>query len=191
MNELTNAELKRREKGREWYRKFADWLHNHGLETDIVYLFDGEIDKHGIYDKWLEFMSNYCHKAKITNTNLPVREIGWNGGLGTTWFFEGFEKFINDCDETGKIYIVALIGANCSYKKPPVIFEVRPAALFARTCIGQKSWRLSQETHFDFYNEEEKTDVDLLWYACIWNKKIGKVLFADWDMGIRSWYFGL
>lgn len=29
-----------------------------------------------------------------------------------------------------------------------------------------------------------------LYYACIWNKKIGKVLFADWDMGMRSWYFG-
>lgn len=71
MNELTNAELKRREKGREWYRKFADWLHNHGLETDIVYLFDGEIDKHGIYDKWLEFMSNYCHKAKSPTLIFP------------------------------------------------------------------------------------------------------------------------
>ena len=51
MNELTKAELKRRENGRKRFEEFADWLQNHGLETDIVYLYDGEIDKHGIYGK--------------------------------------------------------------------------------------------------------------------------------------------
>lgn len=190
MNELTKGKLRRRERERKSFEEFADWLRSYGLETDIVYLFDRTIDKHGIYDKWLEFMSDYCHKEKIKNPHLPVREIGWNGGLGTTWTFEGFEQFVNDCDETGKIYIISLMSAQSSYKEPCVIFEVRPAALFAKTCIGQAPYTYTPRgTHYDFYNESERKIIDL-YYACIWNKKIGKVLFADWDMGMRSWYFG-
>lgn len=191
MEEVSKNALKRRERGRERLENFAAWLRKHGLDAEIVYIFDGETDKRGIYGKWLAFMADYCHKTDINKQNLPVREIGWSGGLGTTWTFEGFERFVTDCDETGKIYIVALCSPQASYKEAVAIYEVRSAALFARTCIGQKPFRLSQGTHFDFYNEEEKADVGFLWYACIWNKKRGKVLFADWDMGIRSWYFGL
>lgn len=195
MEKFTKAGLKRREKRREHFTSFAEWLRFYGMEVNIVYTFYGETDTGGIYDKWLEFMSDYCRKAKIQNSNLPLLKIGYDGGLGENLICEGFELFRNDCDETGKIYVIG-IGRGSAYKDAEVILEVKPAALFAKTCIGQKPFQAYSGTkfgysgtHWDFYNESEKTDVDL-YYCALWNRKKGKVLFADWDMGTSTWYFG-
>lgn len=188
MKEVTKAEMKRRQKMRVQMNNFADWLRSHGLKVNIDYIFYEESDIKGIYGKWLQFMSDYCYKAKIQNANLPLLKIGERGGLGEDLGCKGFELFYNDCDETGKIYVIGI--GRGKYKDSEVIFEVKPAALFARTCIGQKPYQAYRGTHWDFYNESEKTDVNL-YYCALWNRKKGKVLFADWDMGTSTWYFGI
>lgn len=188
MKELAKAALKRREKRREHFMSLAEWLRSHGLEVNIVYTFYGETDTNGIYDKWLEFMSDYCYKYKINNPNLPLLKIGYCGELGDNLICKGFELFRNDCDETGKIYVIG-IGHDTNYKDVEIILEIKPAALFAKTCIGQKPYQAYSGTHRDFYNESAKTDIDL-YYCALWNRKKGKVLFADWDMGTSTWYFG-
>lgn len=188
MEELTKSELKRREIRRERFVSFAEWLRSHGMEVNIVYTFYGETDTNGIYGKWLEFMSDYCYSRKINNPNLPLLKIGYSGGLGDDLICKGFELFRNDCDATGKIYVIG-IGHDATYKEVEVIFEIKPAALFAKACIGQKPYQAYSGTHLDFYSENEKVDVDL-YYCALWNRKKGKVLFADWDMGTSTWYFG-
>lgn len=189
MVKLTKAALKRRERRREQFMNLFEWLRAHGMEVNIVYTFYGETDANGIYDKWLEFMSDYCNKHKINNPNLPLLKIGYDGGLGENLICKGFELFRNDCDETGKIYLVS-IGHGVAYKDVEFIFEIKPAALFAKICIGQKPYQAYSGTHWDFYNENEKVDIDL-YYCALWNRKKGKALFADWDMGTSTWYFGL
>ncbi len=188
MEKLTNAALKRREKRRGQILAFAEWLRNHGMEVNIVYTFYGETDTGGVYAKWLEYMSDYCYKQKINNPNLPLLNIGYDGGLGEDLVCKGFELFRNDCEETGKIYVLD-IGHGVNFKKVEVIYEIKPAALFAKTCIGQKPYQGYNGTHWDFYNESEKVKVDL-YYCALWNRKKGRVLFADWDMGTSTWYFG-
>lgn len=188
MKELTKTALKQREARRNEFMKFADWLRSCGMEVNIVYTFYGETDTNGIYGKWLEFMSDYCRKRKISNPNLPLLKIGCDGGLGENLICKGFELFRNDCDETGKIYVID-IGCGVAYPDVEVIFEIKPAVLFAKTCIGQKPFQAYSGTHWDFYNESEKCDVDL-YYCALWNRKKGKVLFADWDTGTSTWYFG-
>lgn len=188
MKELTKAALKQREKRREQFMSLAEWLRSHGLDVNIVYTFYGETDTNGIYDKWLKYMSDYCFNHKINNPNLPLLKIGYGGGLGDNLICKGFELFRNDCDKTGKIYVIG-IGHDSNYKGVEVILEIKPAALFAKTCIGKKPFQAYSGTHWDFYNENAKTDIDL-YYCALWNRKKGKVLFADWDMGTSTWYFG-
>lgn len=188
MEELTKAAARRREKRREQLNGLADRLRSYGLEVNTVYTFYGETDTKGIYGKWIFFMSEYCRKHKIGNPNLPLLKLGYDGELGEDLSCKGFELFRADCDETGKIYVIG-IGHDAAYKDVEVIFEIRPAALFAKTCIGQKPYQAYAGTHWDFYNESDKTDIDLYYFA-LWNVKRGKVLFADWDMGTSTWYFG-
>lgn len=114
-------------------------------------------------------------------------KIGY-GGLGKNLGCKGFEFFSNDCDETGKIYVIG-IGGSSAFKEVEAVFEIKPASLFAKTCIGQKPYLAYSGTHWDFYNESEKANVDF-YYCALWNKKEEKVLFADWDMGTSTWYFG-
>lgn len=163
-------------------------LELNGLQARLVYDHITGNDASHIYSRWLELMSPYKKYEKLYDVRSGwtiFRVMAYNGCFGENYNEQGFEMFVNDCDDTGKLYLICAADF-----KTVKIFEIRPAAKFCEKYIGEIHGCRNLVSWLGFKKLNTELSNSFFYEKFIWNPKKNKCFYAECDYGIQSWYFG-
>jgi len=190
MDKISKNEMKRQERLLDAHDKFADKLRECGLEIDIVYQCLTGTDLKNIRESWLDFILPYKNSPKKDlkgiASDFPFNRIAYGGGFGEDLSDKGIERLTDDCDGTGKLYLIDSV----DFESVSVIYEVLSAARFCEKCIVKLPRPDGRGVYPAFGKNGETHNFYDLYGMFIWNRKKNKCLFSDLDFGTHTWYFG-